>query len=565
MSTHASAVLGGYPAKQCARAVHNDYSPASPPKPKVDRNTQKLFDAGNEFEAKVNERLGQAPGAVVLSDEAGWGANIEATLAAMREQAPMIVNGRLPRAGAMAGAPDVLVRIDAGYVPVDVKLHGTRKNAVRTGLWVSSLTEPSQRRRVKGLSDAGWSVEGDGFQLAHYTRMLQHLGFHAGDDHLIGGIIGQSDYSDVGGDPWLIAWYDLGTPRRDTFSTSSDTGRAKRSLLQRYDHEFAFRVQVATEARAGGELVSPFHTNECGWCVWQAYCSETAGPDDASFSIQAGLPTAQQWRYLYDAGATTVAELAALDPDSCPEGWSPRDSQPGSRAERKFATLIRRARMAKAGIEIEALHEWPPTPSADVEIDFDIEWDFQNRIYLWGLRVREGQDDNTAVFNPVVSYEPLGDAGEEALAAQFAEQLRTIISDAEAAGRTVRIFHWSDPERSRTRKYPAIDELLEGRAFDLFAWFNKHFLTRKGGSIKAVAPIFGFEWAVEDADGAQSQVKIDLARTDGDEARAAREWLHHYNESDVAAQAAIRDGCRSARYDATTDTYQRTGLRGASK
>ena len=329
MSTHASAVLGGYPAKQCARAVHNDYSPASPPKPKVDQATQKLFDAGNEFEAKVNERLGQAPGAVVLSDEAGWDANIEATLAAMRERVPMIVNGRLPRAGAMAGAPDVLVRIGDGYVPVDVKLHGTRKNAVRTELWVSSLTEPSQRRRVKGLSDAGWSVEGDGFQLAHYTRMLQHLGFHAGDDHLIGGIIGQSDYSDVGGDPWLIAWYDLGTPRRDTFSASTDTGRAKRSLLERYDHEFAFRVQVATEAKAGGELVRPFHTNECGWCVWQPYCSETAGPDDASFAIQAGLPTAQQWRYLYDAGANTVAELAALDPDSCPEGWSPRDSQPG--------------------------------------------------------------------------------------------------------------------------------------------------------------------------------------------------------------------------------------------
>lgn len=51
---------------------------------------------------------------------------------------------------------------------------------------------------------------------------------------------------------------------------------------------------------------------------------------------------------------------------------------------------------------------------------------------------------------PVVSYE-LDDASEAELAAQFIDQLRNIITDAETAGRTVRIFHWADPERSRTR------------------------------------------------------------------------------------------------------------------
>ena len=203
--------------------------------------------------------------------------------------------------------------------------------------------------------------------------------------------------------------------------------------------------------------------------------------------------------------------------------------------------------MTQAGIDYEPSGAWPEIPSADVEVDFDIEWDFENRIYLWGLRVRQAQDDTTAVFDPVVSYEPLDEAGEATLAGQFADRLRSVITGAETAGRTVRIFHWSDPERSRTRKYPEIDALLEGRALDLLAWLNNHFLTCRGGSIKAVAPIFGFEWAVEDAGGAQSQVKIDLARSDGDEGRAAREWLHCYNECDVAAQAAIRDGLRSAR------------------
>lgn len=542
-STRVPVVLGGYPAKRCARSVHNDFSPASPPRPAVDTATQKLFDAGNAFEARVNERLGDTPGAVVLSDEDGWDANIERTVAAMQSSAPVIVNGRLPRAGAMVGAPDVLVRLGEGYVPVDVKLHGTRKNATRCSLWVSSLAEPSARRKAIGLSDAGWSVEGDGFQLAHYTRMLQKLGFHAGDDQLIGGIIGQSDFSDLGGDPWLIVWYDLDTPRKNTYSATAKSGRAKRSLLERYDHEFAFRLHVAETAKTGGELVQPFHVSECGWCVWEEYCTQVAGPDDASFAIHTSLPTAQQWRYLYDRGITTVADLAA-SVDDFPEGWSPRDTQPGALAAQKYHTLVRRARMAQAGVTFEPWQEWPDVPSADVEIDFDIEWDFQNRIYLWGLRVRDGQDDTTAVFDPVVSYEPLDDDSAANLADEFATRLGRIITTAEAAGQSVTVFHWSHPERSMTSKYPTVAELLEGRSFDLHAWFTNHFLTRDGTSIKMVAPIFDFHWTVDDAGGAESQVKIDLARAGGDDAAEAREWLARYNESDVTAQAAIRDGLR---------------------
>ena len=454
-------VLGGYPAKRCARSVHNDFSPASPPRPSVDAATQKLFDAGNAFEARVNDRLGEAAGAVVLSDDDGWDANIERTVAAMRSGAPLIVNGRLPRAGSMVGAPDVLVRLGEGYVPVDVKLHGTRRNTTRGSLWVSSLADPSVRWQATGLSDAGASVTGDGFQLAHYTRMLQELGFHAGDDYLVGGIIGQSDYTDLGGDPWLVLWYELGTPRKNTYSASAESGRAKRSLLERYDHEFAFRVTVAEAAKAGGELVRPFHVSECGWCVWEEYCTQVAGPDDASFAIRTGLPTAQQWRYLYDLGKTTVADLAASG-DELPNGWSARDTQPGAMAEKKYRLLVRRARMAQAGIAFEPRGEWPEVPSADVEVDFDIEWDFENLIYLWGLRVRQGQDDTTAVFDPVVSYDPLDTEGAAHLAEEFAARLGRVITDAEAAGKSVTVFHWSHPERSMTSKYPSVDRLLRG-------------------------------------------------------------------------------------------------------
>ncbi len=97
-----------------------------------------------------------------------------------------------------------------------------------------------------------------------------------------------------------------------------------------------------------------------------------------------------------------------------------------------------------------------------------------------------------------------------------------------------------------TAKYPEVAALLEGRTLDLMDWFKTHFLAAGGNSLKSVAPLFGFAWDVEDAGGSESQVKIDLARAGGPEGEAAREWLTRYNGSDVAAQAAIRDGLRRA-------------------
>ena len=138
----ARVVLGGYPAKQCPRAVHNRFSPAAPPEPEVDEDTQDLYEAGQAFEAMIGDVLGRVPGAVLLSDDDGP----EETLAAMRAGAPVIVNGRLPRTGSKAGAPDVLVRFGTGYLPVDIKLHGTRSDSARKTLPVSTLAEPATIR-----------------------------------------------------------------------------------------------------------------------------------------------------------------------------------------------------------------------------------------------------------------------------------------------------------------------------------------------------------------------------------------------------------------------------------
>jgi len=184
-------------------------------------------------------------------------------------------------------------------------------------------------------------------------------------------------------------------------------------------------------------------------------------------------------------------------------------------------------------------------PRADVEIDFDIEWDRDGHIYQWGIRVRDGQDDATSRYDPVISFDALDPAAHEALAAEFTAHLAAVLAGADATGRSVAIFHWTAAETSRARAFPELDALLNGRTVDLYEWVRVNFRVRGTYSIKNVAPMFGFEWGVDDPGGFGSMDKIEQARNAGSDGGPAREWCLAYNESDVAAQAAIRDGLRA--------------------
>lgn len=86
--------------------------------------------------------------------------------------------------------------------------------------------------------------------------------------------------------------------------------------------------------------------------------------------------------------------------------------------------------------------------------------------------------------------------------------------------------------------------MLEGRTLNLLAWVSGEFVARKSFTIKDVAPIFGFEWGVDDAGGFSSMDKIEHARRTGPDADAARRWCLDYNAADVVAQAAVREGLR---------------------
>jgi hypothetical protein len=198
------------------------------------------------------------------------------------------------------------------------------------------------------------------------------------------------------------------------------------------------------------------------------------------------------------------------------------------------------------GIDIEPIVDVVvDEPMADVEIDFDIEWDKAGWIYQWGLRIRDGPDDSTASYQPIVSFEALDDEGELRLAERFADRITQLRTEAASSGRTVAVYHWSHVEVSNTRKFACVAAALDGVTLDLLPWFTGTFHVRGKASIKAVAQLFGFSWAVEDPGGRISQEKVDIARGGGVEGLEAQEWCLRHNESDGVSPIVSPPGFRA--------------------
>lgn len=556
-------LLGGYDAKRCAVRVHNDHNPLVPAPEFVEPAPEDVArqQAGNAFEADVFASLTALhPDAVLIDPALRRTDAINATLDAMGSGAPLVLGGWLPddADGARKGRPDILIRGELGYLPGDVKHHSTLNSRNRTTAVVSTLAAPGHRVTVEGWSSAtGRRRFSDGIQLAHYTRMLQACGLHAGP--LVGAILGTTalaldDQTDAA--PVLV-WHDLDEPVFTTFSRSR--GTAKRSLLERYDHEHGFRVKVAHNARmmtgAANDppaLVTPIGQEECGACPYGPWCAEQMGPDDPSAQITIGRLDVREWTTLRAMGITTTAALSAVDPcdeeffaEYAAELGNTRD------ARAKLARAVRRAQMIDEGIEIARTTAGSvDLPVADVEIDVDVELDRSNRVYLWGVRIRCGGDDSTARYlNDFTVWEPLDSEGERALAARFAAWLRTTRDTAAAAGQTVAVYHWSHPEASNLRRIlgaAEVADLTDELFIDLERVVKANFFVLRGTKLKVVAPIFGFSWHVPDPGGATSQLYLDTVHAAGepDAVADAQRWLLSYNRDDTAATAAIRDGVR---------------------
>ena len=553
-------VLGGYAAKQCPVRTHNDFSPLVPePQPNTSAEQQADFDAGISFEAEIFAELARIhPDAAVVDPNLRRHQAIASTLASIDAGAPLILGGWLPddTVGGRKGKPDILVRVGGGYLPADVKNHKTVTTAgPKSTITVACLDRPDDWFEVAGVRPEKYRYD-DGIQLAHYTKMLQAMGIHPGGEFLRGAIVGTSLLEPDGSDlAPMFAWYDLTEPVRDTFSRRG--GKARRSLLECYAYEHRLRLTVAAAAvRLSGSddddapLVAPVGQKECAKCPYVDWCAGQMGPEDASLAITRGRLDTREWLTLRRMGFGTVTALAGLDPEA-PEfldAYHPEVSHHGRDSARKrLIGVVRQAGMIRDGVVLAPIGDGPvEVPAADIEIDFDLEWDSFGRIYQWGLRVRDGQDESTARYEPAVSFEPLDEEGERRLAGQVAARISELREHAAATGRSVAVYHWSDPEVSRTRRFDEVAAALDGVTVDLRKWLIKNLHVRGGAGIKDIAPLFGFDWAVEDPGGRASLEMVETARTGGDDAAAdAQQWCLRYNESDVAAQAAIRDGLRA--------------------
>ncbi|OBI49810.1 hypothetical protein A5707_16380 [Mycobacterium kyorinense] len=562
-------LLGGYAAKRCPVRVQNDFLPLVPtlewdPSPEE----KARLEAGIAFEQDVFGKLNALqPDAVVVDPQLGKSAAIAATMHAMDASAPLVLGGWLPddTEGGRTGRPDILIRVSNGYLPADVKNHLTVQPRKAVSALVSAAKSPDELLELTGSTAATSHRYEDCLQLAHYTRMLQACGYHPGPDQLRGAVLGTSQVAVTpNGDPGLVfVWHDLDEPLISTFSRSR--GKVRRSLLERYDHEHAFRVKVAATAqKVLGEdddpqpLVEPIGQNECRSCPYEQWCAEQMGPDDPSAAIKIGRLSTREWLTLRSMGITTTEALAVLDPDD-PAFFDTYAAEVSdltpSTSRNRIGAAIERAEMICNGVALKRTSDGPvEIPAAGVEIDVDIEYDLNNRVYMWGARLRQGTDDATAVYvDEFVDWVPLDSERERTLAARFASWLRQQRDGAQAAGKTLKVFHWSSPETAKLKSILGAAEVADlidpttGVFVDLEKVFKANFFSLHGSSLKKVAPVFGFNWRADDPGGAISQTYLAKAQSSAnpDEAAKAKQWLLIYNEDDNAAMASIRDGMRT--------------------
>ncbi|MEO6120887.1 MAG: ribonuclease H-like domain-containing protein [Acidimicrobiales bacterium] len=607
-------VQGGYVARRCPLRVQFDLIP--PPEAPAPGSVmaRARMDEGRAFQPAVFAELVEAhPAARRPPDGAHRDERLAATVKAMADGVELILGGRLPddETGRRTGGPDVLVRAGtrpdgaATYLPVDVEHRKTldprERDNQEPGL-LSSLAAPSLSAAWKDPAWVARSLRSQALQLAHYRRMLEACG-HAADERWAG-IIGKER---------RVAWIDLDAPRFRATWKGHDT----ESALQRYDFEFAFRLDVIAAALDGGQIVEPVLVDECGSCPWFTHCGPRLEASDSVSLLP--LHGYVQWHTHRRAGVVTRNDLARLDRrtallrDALPAATDVADLVARSAAAgsatsivdlfgedaRPVAVLVNHgvttagdvaaldpralslhnrmvggslagaidvARVAVSGggdlhrrrgvAEVEV-------PAADVEIDIDMENTLDGTVYMWGALV-------DAEYVAVVDWGPPTDLLEARLFSRFWGWVDRQRRTAHDQGRRIVFYCWSaGAERGALVSGAALAEahlgavgvreavsaFVGGDEFvDLLQVLKTQLESGGGNGLKAIAPRAGFSWRDDEPAGDLSMLWHRMAvGADDDEATAARRRLLEYNEDDVRATAAVRRWLRSTTFPGLDD------------
>lgn len=541
-------LLDSRAAAGCAHRVALDHDPTlhadkAPPTLVEQRRMEEGRDFENDVVATLRARLGRKM--VDLRDIR----DPDETLDAMDRRVTVIVGGQLPddHAGGRTGIPDLLIHVgDGKYLPGDIKWHRVAAPAGKRPkqALVSLPAAPGDIYSELSLKPLGKTLWPDLAQLAHYTRMLQATGHHPGD-RLLAALIGRPL---ADGEDHILVWYDLA----ESLGVNTEpVDNPEASIIDAYDARHALRVDIA----AGRATSQPARSSLCDTCRWLAVCTDRAG-DDASWALRRDAIKPRDWDALRRAGIVTVADLARVDATDprWVSAFVPYSSATSpSKALEMLDDAAQRAEMITTGQTLRRTTTGPiDVPVADVEVDIDLEWDVDNHVYLWAGTVRRGPTRVEGEQGPYVHFShfgPMTRAVERELAEAFTDWLDRVIAKAESRGHSITVFHYAHPERTNLARVlgPDADTYLE-HFVDLYDVVRENFTGAWGLSIKQVAPHFGFQWRDDDPGGLQSQDWLLMAQ-ETTEPRVREELARRilaYNEDDVRAQAAIRDGMRAA-------------------
>ncbi|MGJ3507751.1 TM0106 family RecB-like putative nuclease [Enemella sp. A6] len=565
--------LDSYAARSCAVKTHNHFNPrVDLPVGEDDPALDELFEGGLAYEEQVLRRLladfdGTVADLRPLNDEPGP-VQTDASLAAMAEGVEVIIGPLLPAdpMGHRSGRPDLLVRGQDngdrhGYHPVEVKFHKVheRRKSGRNSTWTlpcSPATNP-RPEAAEQIDDVVFrtSREADLLQVAHYWRLLGASG-HAAGGRPTAGVIGIDDVLWPGSDDTVrvVTWVDLEEPFLRTFSRSAESGWTKRSVLERYDHEHGFRVQVARNALAQNRveppppLVHPIVVKECRTCPWWAHCRPLLDDDDISLRIDRSPLDVREIGALRQLGIRTITDLAGVDADELMQRYLPEVSHK-DQAEERLRLAVRRANLLVRGVTLERLSTPRiELPEVDIEIDFDIETSSDDRVYLWGFLVTDRRTGAEPEYVHVSAWEDLDDAAEAELAHRAARWLL----DRLEGDASVRIYHYSHFEAIRLRQLadrtgdPVLARVcdhIDSHFVDLYAVVKQQWFGTNGLGLKVLAAEGpGFTWRDDAPGGLNSQAWFDEASHADDPSLRdlARVRVLEYNEDDVRATHAVR-------------------------
>ena len=449
--------------------------------------------------------------------------------------------------------PDLLIKVgtsDTGYpiwAPVDIKSHNPLVENKSNNVYITKW--PDFNPEIAEVITSRLEEE-DALQLAHYLRHLQSLGLS--DGSAWAGILGR--------DQSFIAWANL-----DALTLGTE------SALTVYELAFAEAIKIKdlAIAREADPTLPPVtiarRIPECTTCEMRKICrSEMEAFDNGAghvtllSKVTAGKASANL------DGIESITELAKAT---------------GLNSFGMEAVKRAKVWQSKIPVLLNPSEEFK-VPTFDIEIDIDLEnsqaaaqeaglEDSPGRdvLYMYGFGIHDrtiNPDWRSVTVDCIDDFSDT-DASEFQIYSQMWQRLEEEVAKAEAAGKSVGIFHFGAHEQIWWRKFATVHALKPGTpTLDRVETFMSKYLINllpiarqvvlpvSGYSIKTLAPLAGFNWEVDSAGGDNSIVVYQRAissKSSPQEKADAVKWLRDYNRDDVKATFAVREYLRGLKFE----------------